>query len=103
MHNNMGKELMVTMTREELRQTIRETVQEVTAGDRQGHEQAPEQSEKLLTRVQCASRLQVSLVTLDKWTNEGIIPGYRIGFRKLYKESEIIESLEAIQAQKYAR
>ncbi len=52
--------------------------------------------EKLLTRVEVASLLKISLVTLNAWSKKGHLPYYRLGNRIYYKESEIEASLKAV-------
>jgi excisionase family DNA binding protein len=99
----MEKEMLVTKTWADLRKLIEETINSADLKRDQDPPQHLAESEKLLTRIQTAKYLHISLVTLDKWTKEGILPGYRMGGRKWYKESEILESLESIRAQKYAR
>ncbi|XKX05240.1 helix-turn-helix domain-containing protein [Tenacibaculum maritimum] len=54
--------------------------------------------DKLLTRKQTAEILQISLVTLWSWTKNGTIKAYRIGNKIRYKESEIIEALQTVNA-----
>lgn len=56
-----------------------------------------------LTRKQTSQRLHISLPTLDKHTKNGIIKGYRIDDRILYKENEIEAALSSIQPLKYRR
>ncbi|CAA0168213.1 helix-turn-helix domain-containing protein [Tenacibaculum maritimum] len=58
----------------------------------------PPKKDKLLTRKQTAEILQVSLVTLWNWTKKGTIKAYRIGNKIRYKESEIIEALQVVNA-----
>ncbi len=99
----MGNELLVTKTWAEFKELIEETIKTASPKADQADKNQPVNTEKLLTRPQAAKFLNISLVTLDKWTKEGIVPGYRLGGRKWYKESEILESLESIRAQKYAR
>lgn len=57
------------------------------------------QSDALLTREETAEILSISLVTLWKWTKDGLLPSYRIGKKIRYKKSEIILSLK--QANKF--
>jgi len=99
----MDKTLLVTMTRGDLKELIEKTVKGVQETALKASPSENILTEKLLTRTETAKFLKVSLVTLDKWTTEGILPCHRIGFRKLYKENEILESLKAIQANKYSR
>ncbi|PTT77197.1 MULTISPECIES: helix-turn-helix domain-containing protein [unclassified Chryseobacterium] len=50
-------------------------------------------SEKLITRIEVAKMLGVTLPTVYDWTKKGIITAYRIGNRVRYKESEIMQTL----------
>jgi len=52
---------------------------------------------KYLTRKQTAKRLQISLVTLSKWTNEGIIKGYRVSRFVRYRSDEVKLALTKIR------
>ena len=53
-----------------------------------------DEGEVILTREQTAEMLSISLVSLWKFTKEGIIPAYRIGTRVRYKKSEILLALK---------
>ena len=48
---------------------------------------------KLLTRVETAQVLQISLPTLHHYTKRGLIKSYRIGTKIRYKFQEIEEAL----------
>lgn len=50
-------------------------------------------SEKYLTRMQVGELLQISLPTVDSWTEKGTLKAYRIEFTKRYKKSEIDAAL----------
>jgi excisionase family DNA binding protein len=52
------------------------------------------EQDEILSREQTAELLKISLVTLWKWTNNDIIPAYRIGKKVLYKKSEVLASLK---------
>lgn len=52
---------------------------------------------ELLTRLQTAERLKISLPTLHLWTKTGTLQGYRIQGRVLYKSNEVESSLQAMQ------
>jgi excisionase family DNA binding protein len=56
-----------------------------------------------LTREETAELLKITLPTIDKYTRAGIIRGSRVGTRVLYLESDIMESVKEIPAQKYQR
>ena len=53
--------------------------------------------ETFLSRKETAKFLKISLPTLHDWTKSGIIPGYRIGNRVLFKKGEIINSMTKIK------
>jgi excisionase family DNA binding protein len=52
---------------------------------------------ELLTRKEAADLLGVSLPTLNDWTKNGIVQGYRIASRVRYKKSELESSLKIIR------
>ena len=58
---------------------------------------------ELLTRNETAKYLGVSLPTLNDWTKNGIIQGYRIAGRVRYKLPDIEKSLLKIDSIKYRR
>lgn len=56
-----------------------------------------------LSRKQTAKLLQVSLVTLHKWTTEGDIKAHRIGNTIRYRPDDIDDALKQVQSLKYKR
>ena len=56
-----------------------------------------------LTRKQTALMLGISLVTLHKWSLDGLIPSYRISSRIRYKKAEIEAALSQVKSLKYNR
>lgn len=52
--------------------------------------------DKLLTRKEVCTLLQVSLVTVHNWTKQGILNPYRIGNKLRFKESEVLEALQSV-------
>ncbi len=55
----------------------------------------------LISRAEASKFLKISLPTLHEYTKQGILVGYRIGGRVLYKQSEIEEVLEQNSTAKY--
>ena len=45
--------------------------------------------ETLMSRIEVAKYLKVSAVTINKWSNAGILKRYRIASRVYYKKSDI--------------
>ncbi|MDB5226446.1 MAG: hypothetical protein JWN78_639 [Bacteroidota bacterium] len=56
-----------------------------------------------LTRKEAAKFLGVSLVTLHKWSTEGIVQSHRINTRIKYKKEELEASVKPVQNLKYKR
>lgn len=63
----------------------------------------PQSDNKYLTRREMAACLHISLPTLNEFTKKGIVTGYRIGGRVLYRENEVNTSLQRIVAAKVRR
>jgi len=62
-----------------------------------------ESDPELITRKETAKILGVSLVTLNEWTRNGIIPAKRIGTRVRYEKADVFNSLKNIETLKYRR
>lgn len=52
---------------------------------------------EFLTRLETAQRLKISLPTLHLWTKTGVLQGYRVQGRVLYKSNEVDSSLQAMR------
>ena len=91
--------ILENLTVHKLKDLISESVAE------QLHKIAPPQNEntEYLTRAEVADLLRISLPTLNDYTKTGVIKGYRINGRVLYKRDEVEKSLEEIQTIKYRR
>jgi len=55
---------------------------------------------RLLSCKEAAKQLHITTRTLSEWTFSGVVQGYRIGRRVLYKASEIEAALSAITIKK---
>ena len=60
-------------------------------------------ADKLLSRQEAAIFIDVSLPTLNEYTKSGKVKGYRLGGKVKYKESELLEAMNAIEPLKYRR
>jgi excisionase family DNA binding protein len=58
---------------------------------------------RYITRNEAADLLKTSLPTLIKYTQPGIIKGFRIGTRVLYKLEDIEEGVKSIAIRRYKR
>ena len=63
----------------------------------------PQPTTEFITRQETCKILGVSLPTLNEWTKQGLIVGYRISSRVRYKKSEILDALIKISTLKYRR
>jgi excisionase family DNA binding protein len=61
------------------------------------------QEQFYLTRNEAATKLRVTLSTVDKYAKRGIIQSYRIGGRIRFKSSEIEKAFEQVKNAKYRR
>jgi excisionase family DNA binding protein len=55
-------------------------------------------TDRLLTRKEVCTMLQVSLVTVHNWTKQGILNPYRIGNKLRFKEIEVLEALQSVNS-----
>ena len=65
--------------------------------------QLPKEEVELITRKEAAKMLSISLPTLNEWTKEGKVIGYRISSRVRYKRSEIQAAVIQVQTSKHQR
>ena len=63
----------------------------------------PIQEPEYITRKETAKILGVSLVTLNQWQKQGLVPAYRIASRVRYKKAEVLKCLNQVQTSKYGR
>jgi excisionase family DNA binding protein len=86
---------------EELENTIRKVIAD---SFRENQMSVPSKSDNdYLTRMETAKLLRVTLPTLSDWTKRGILNSYRMGTRIRYKRSEVNESFDSGQLQKFGR
>lgn len=86
---------------EELEGTIRKII---TDSLRENLNSSPSKSDgDFLTRNETAQLLRVTLPTLYDWTKRGYLISYRMGSRIRYKRSEVNESFDSGQLQKFGR
>jgi excisionase family DNA binding protein len=93
MSNNL---IFSTIPLEDLKTVISDIVS--GALDNRIQKQNCQTQDEYLTRKQTAEKLDISLPTLDKYTIEGRINGYRIGTRIRYKKTEIEQALKQIKS-----
>ncbi|MDX8340549.1 helix-turn-helix domain-containing protein [Draconibacterium sp. IB214405] len=92
------KGIIIPLTEEEhearLRAIIREELQNYSS-----------QKQEIIykTRKEAASKLHISLPTLNELTKKGIIKGYRLNGRVLYRDDELDAALTEVQPLKYRR
>ena len=88
---------IIVLTPAQLKQLVRETISEVLDRTPQ-----PTQQE-YFTREEASELLKVSLVTIDKYSKQGLIRSHRIGGRVLFHAEDIRSALQTIDDFKYKR
>lgn len=84
----------------DLHNLIQKSIQECLA---EIPKKQPSQQSEYLSRKEVSKFLKISLPTLLEYTKKGILIGYRIGGRVLYKQDEVKGSLKEIRSVKYRR
>lgn len=90
--------IIQNVSADELKQLISQTVKEALP-----HIEQEEKQPEYITRKEAARVLQISLVTLDKWSELGYIQKYRVGTRIRFKLSEVNGAMEQVKNLKYRR
>lgn len=73
-----------------------EIISEVISGITNQQTGSGKDSLKLLTRKETSKILNISLPTVDKYSDLGILKKCRVGRRVLYSEEDILESLKRV-------
>lgn len=93
-------ELLIHYTKEDFRNDVKnmitETIRENTP------KKTTTKEPEYLTRKETAKKFHISLVTLNRLTNEGVLQSFKIGGRVLYK-SEHLNSVLSENYKKYRR
>jgi excisionase family DNA binding protein len=66
-------------------------------------QESKSKDETIFSRSEAAKFLSISAPTLDKYTENGNIKGYRLAGRPVYKKSELLDALKEIEILKYRR
>lgn len=67
------------------------------------HQEENKSTSAYLTRKEAASLLKITLPTLHDWTKLGYLKAYKMGSRVLYRESEVIATLEKVPSFKHKK
>lgn len=92
--------VLSAIPRTELVNDIAEAVRDMITAQPAAYSPIPEE---LLTRVETAQLLSITLPTLRDYTRRGLVEGYRIGSRVRYKRSEVLGSLQQIRTSRSKR
>lgn len=98
----MTAKVMFTFTEPEFKTVIQDAVKTALV-DFTPTQQPKDDTPELLTRIETAEYLGVSLPTLGKWTKQGIIKGLRIAGRVRYRKSDVSNALREIETYKQRR
>lgn len=88
----MEQIVLSSLTKEEIKELVHEAVRS------EFHKISDElRPEELISRKETADILQISLVTLNKYSKKGILPSYKIGSRVRYKRHEVLDALNKLR------
>lgn len=87
----MKEQIFISIPVESFKDLIKASIKEVL--NSMPNSEALDSKDDFLSRQETAKLLYLSLTTLDTYTREGILKGYKVGHRVLYKKSEINNSL----------
>ncbi|WP_407484515.1 helix-turn-helix domain-containing protein [Elizabethkingia miricola] len=91
----MKKDIIITDTKD-ITEMVKEAVKEQLIEFSKWFESKIIDEDKILTRDNTATYLDISLSTLSRWTRDGKIPSCGLGDRVYYKMSDIKKSLITI-------
>lgn len=95
----MDKIILHSTSLKDLQTIIGEILEEKLRQFKPEHQIQP--TNEYITRREVCSRLKISLATLHTYTKDGTLKGYKIGGRVLYLLTEVEQSIQAIQANKF--
>ena len=58
------------------------------------------QKKELMSRRETSELLGVSLVTIHKWVNQGLLSCYKLGGKVYFKRSEVMGAIQSRQVSK---
>lgn len=96
----MNKQVIISINLEEFQKIIADTVRDEIIKSQPEPQQL---TLEYLSRKEVSKFLKISLPTLSDYTKKGVLKGYRIRGRVLYKQNEIESSLKEIRSIKYRR
>ena len=80
---------MENLSRDEFSQMLSEAIEKAS----KTNPDSDYKSTGLLTREETAEMLKINLSTLNEWVKKGYLKVYSIGYRRYFKESEVLNSL----------
>lgn len=91
------EELEISVTPKGQLQAVQETLDKLYSSLQEMRQNLqPKEPEELLTKKEAAALFKITLSTLDRWTDQGILKRYSIGNRIYYKRSEAEAAMKNI-------
>lgn len=94
----MGNIILHSTPLPELRAMIGDIIEEKLKNFQPTNVSPSQTKGEYLSRKEVCKLLKISLATLHYWSKDGILQGYRIGGRVLYRQTEITAALDNISA-----
>lgn len=87
------KEIITSLSTEDLKDLIRETLDEKLSQVQKPEQETLPEDEQLLNPTETVAMLRISKVTLQKWMKADKLPYLRMGRKVYFKKSEVIKAL----------
>lgn len=97
--DTLNNNLAVTLTIAQMHDLMMEVVREALKSIEPPKEERP----KYLTRLEACKALKISLPTLNRYSELGLILAKRIGNRILYSEEDLKKALKEIPTNKFRK
>jgi len=97
----MDKIILHSTSIPELRAMIGDVLREEFQKFKSTNPSPKQKSSEYLSRKEVCDLLKISMATLHYYTKDGILQGYRIGGRVLYKLTEVETAVEEVGTRKF--
>jgi excisionase family DNA binding protein len=84
------------LSRDEFSQILSDALEKASLNQPRSNYKTP----NLLTREETAKLLKINLSTLHDWVKKGYLTAHSIGYRRYFKEDEVLDSLISLNRTK---
>jgi len=84
----MSTTILIQLSTKDLQDLIRQAVRDEVSN------LTKDQDNTMLSRRQVAERFKISLVTLNQWDKNNVLPSTKVGGRRVYRERDIQQAID---------